>query len=106
MADLFAAKQLSNDSGFVDRVTMAAVEAALNISAESPATANHLNRANLAQRVLMSPQRYGELMAQACAVNGTINGAWVSETPIQDNDIQFVVASVWDGYAGNDAVVE
>ena len=106
MPVLLEAKQLSSDAGFVDRVTMAAVEAALAISSESPATANHLNRANLAQRVLMSPQRYGELMAQACAVNGTINAAYVAGSEIPDNDIQFVVASVWDGYAGNDAVVE
>lgn len=106
MSDLSLARQLSSDSGFIDRVTMAAVNAALNISAESPSTTNHSNRANLAQRVLMSPKRFGELMAQACAVNSTINAAHTNEQPIPDNDIEFVVASVWNAYAGSDEAIE
>jgi hypothetical protein len=99
MSDLLTARDLSKDSGFIDRVAVAAVEAAINITSESRKTPNHLNRAALARKVLMSPRRWGELMAIAVAVNGTINAKHAKSEEIPDGDIQFVVASLWDAYA-------
>lgn len=99
MADLLTARDLAADSGFIDRVRMAAISAAIDVASESRKTAN-VNRTNLARQVLMSPQRWGELMAQAVAVNGTINAKFASGEAVPDGDIQFVVASLWNAYAG------
>lgn len=103
MSNLLAARDLSKKPEFIDRVAMAAVEAAVNVSAEPLETANHTNRNNLAVRVLASPRRWGELMAAAVALNGTINAAHAAEEPISDSDISFTVASLWDAYAGSSA---
>lgn len=102
MANLLSARSLANDSGFIDRVTVAAVKAAIDVSSETRRT-NGSSRAALARQVLMSPRRWGELMAVAVAVNATINGKWADKEEVPDDDIQFVVASLWDAYAGSDA---
>lgn len=106
MADLLSARDLSQNSGFIDRVEAAAVEAAINVTSESRKTPNHLNRASLARKVLMSPRRWGELMAMAVAVNGTVNTKYATGEDIPDGDIQFTVASLWDAYADSDPAEE
>jgi hypothetical protein len=104
VSPLRSARELSINAAFIDRVAVAAVEAAINVTAESTKTANHANRASLARKVLMSPRRWGELMAVAVAVNGTINQKYATGEEIPDGDISFVVASLWDAYAGSDSV--
>jgi hypothetical protein len=104
VSPLRSARELSLNSAFIDRVAVAAVEAAINVTSESTRTANHASRASLARKVLMSPRRWGELMAVAVAVNTTINQKYATGEAVPDGDISFVVASLWDSYAGSDSV--
>jgi hypothetical protein len=103
VSPLRSARELSVNAAFIDRVTVAAVEAAINVTSEERTTSNHANRGSLARKVLMSPRRWGELMALAVAVNGTINQKYATGEEIPDGDVSFVVASLWDSYAGSDS---
>jgi len=98
---LRAARSLGADKGFADRVRVAAVAAAVAVSTESAKTPNGAARAMLARQVLMNPERWGRLMAEAVAVNPTIAGKQAVGEPIPDGDIEFTVSSLWDAYAGS-----
>lgn len=56
----------------------------------------HDLRTTLAYRILHTPTAFGQLFAQAVATNPTIAAAGGSAP---DNDIQFVVNSIWNAFA-------
>ncbi len=97
---LRAARELAARPAFQIRVQVAAVKAAVDVSAEDGGTANHARRTMLANQVLMSPARWGQILAEGVAVNGTILAEAMADQVVPDGDIEFVVASLWDAYAG------
>lgn len=78
----------------VQRITAAAVRAALDISAESAQTANHANRVALAKAVLNAPLTYGPLFALGVAVDPT------AVANMTDANYLAIVKQNWDAYAG------
>lgn len=78
----------------LQRITMAAVRAALDVSAESAQTTNHANRVKLANAVLLSPDTYGQLFAFGIAVDSTAAGG------MTDANYLALVKQNWDAYAG------
>lgn len=99
---LRASRTLGSDAAFIDRVRSAAVKAAIDVAAEDAGTANHTQRMNLANRVLMSPGRWAEIMAEGVAANVTIVSKAMADQEIPDGDIEFTVTSLWNAYAGAD----
>lgn len=79
------------------KVQMAIVDAAIDVQAEPPATANHANRAALALAVLREPEKWTPLFARAVEINPVVQAAGALAL---DGDIKFAVASVWNAYAG------
>lgn len=78
----------------VQRCTVAVVKQAVSVAAESSTTANHTKRTTLATAALNNPDQYGRVFAYA-VVSST--GASANMT---DAQVQAVVASAWNGYAG------
>ncbi len=101
-SNLRSAHVLAGLAPFRARVQVAAVKAAVDVAAEADTVANHAKRVQLANQVLMSPARWGEIMAESVAVNGTILAQAMADQVVPDGDIEFVVASLWDAYAGSD----
>lgn len=96
MANLTNAVALIGDQQFRLRVSLAAVEAAVDISSEDPQTAGHTERKALALKVLESPVSGSVNFVFAVATNDTISAAGSAT----DGDIAFSVASVWNALAG------
>jgi hypothetical protein len=88
--------QLARYDGFRDRVLLAAVQAATQVSAEEPSGDQRKDdlRATLATNVLNDPEGYRDRFSWAVAQNPAITFA------SNDGDIQFTVNSLWDGLAG------
>lgn len=96
---LAQAVTLANDQTFIDRVTAAAVAAALQIQGEAPGNTptRAAKRSDLATAVLADPAGQSSRFARAVAANSTIQS---SGTEAPDGDIEFVIAAVWDDLAG------
>lgn len=93
---------LVRNQEFNDRVTVAVVTAALQIAGEQTSSDNgewSAKRQALAQAVLQSPASQTGRFAWAVAANSTVAAAGVGN-PNFDNDVSFVVSSVWDDLAG------
>ena len=84
---------------FVEQVTMACLNAAIAIAAESSGTANHSNRANLAKAVANNPSLYGSLFALGVAQNLALTSVSVASLPA-DATVQNSVNALWNTYAG------
>jgi len=78
------------------RIEVAVVTAAIAIANEAPETPNHAERKALALKVVAAPETYAAILAYGVCANVTIATAGEATT---DNDIQFVVNSLWDTYA-------
>ncbi len=78
------------------RIEVAAVTAAITVANEDPQTANHAERKALALKVMAAPETYANIMAIGVCSNVTIAASGAAST---DNDIQYVVNSLWDTYA-------
>lgn len=106
---------LAHLPNFIKRVQVAIIAAAIDIQAEdesnltapagfatageaADATKQRLHdlRSKLAYRVLNGPTSYAAIFAQGVATNATVAAAGEAAT---DNDIQFVVNSLWDAFA-------
>lgn len=103
MANFSDLGKISNDNDFQSRVRYAMTVAAVNVYAESPATAGHAARSVFAVRVLSGSYN----IMQACLAvltNATIAGEAVAATTpafaIPDGDIQFSVNSLWNAFSG------
>ncbi len=89
---------LAQDQTFVQRVTVAMMQAAIAIANESAAAPNHALRARHAARVLNEPEHF----APGFALGVVSNAAITAEST--DSDIQFTVNSNWDAFAGTSAL--
>jgi hypothetical protein len=91
---------LATNLSFISRIQVAIVKAAVDIMGEAtdgqgqPTMSNHIKRAALAQKVLENPSRMAETM-----VWGVIANAAITDNST-DNDIQWIVNSIWDDYSG------
>ena len=75
------------------RFEAAMVEAAWDVMNESPSTDNHVNRINLSKVILLGPQIPAKKYYRLLLSNATIQTLMEDST---DNDIQFVVNSLFD----------
>ncbi len=89
---------LAQDRTFVQRVTVAMIQAAIAIANESAAGQNHTLRARHAARVLNEPEHFAPGFALGVASNPAITAEST------DSDIQFTVNSNWDAFAGTSAL--
>jgi hypothetical protein len=94
---------ISTNAGFQGRCLYALTVAAVNVVAESNATASHQQRVNYAKTVLNG----GANIVNVCLAvltNSTIAGEAVAATTpdyaIPDSDIQFAVNSLFNALAG------
>jgi len=103
MATLRQIYNLGQDTALRERVLAALVRKAGFVFAEaSPAAA----RLALAHQAAVAPESLQATFARQCANNGTIQGEAIDGTgtintdAIPDNDILFVIDTVWDSIAG------
>ncbi len=89
---------LAQDQTFVQRVTIAMMQAAIAVANESTAATNHALRARHAARVLNEPAHFAPGFALGVASNPAITAEST------DSDIQFTVNSNWDAFAGTSAL--
>lgn len=89
---------LAKQQTFVQKVTVAMIQAAIAIANESVATPNHDLRARHAARVLNEPEHFAPGFALGVASNPAI------KAESTDSDIQFTVNSNWDAFAGTSAL--
>lgn len=105
--DYLKAYELGRNSHFERRVHACAVETALQVMAEDPATANHAARAAFAVDVLNGTNDGRFQMLLAVATNPTIL-ATVTKGPaseagvadISDGDIEYQLEQVWNALSG------
>jgi hypothetical protein len=88
--------ELAADQTFILRVRQALVKSCGEVSAENPATGNHLNRLKFANSALLDPERMATVMAMGVATNPVITA------DSTDDDIRFTINSIFDAYAGID----
>jgi hypothetical protein len=100
MASLRAAQaQLLRNAVSLDQIAGSLLSAASQIANEAPTTANHANRAALANAILLNPAGRASLFAPGLLTNATIAAAAATPDAISDSDVDFVVASLFDVYA-------
>lgn len=95
---LVAQYELAQQRDFIERVTIAMMQAAIAIANEGTETANHALRARHAARVLNEPEHFAPGFALGVASNPAITAEST------DSDIQFTVNSNWDAFAGTSAL--
>jgi hypothetical protein len=92
--------EISNPD-FYNRVGFIALKVAQNVASEDPATANHDNRINYANRIFTGSESNPLLASHVVSSNPTI--AQTLETSggsaVPDGDIEFALASIWDARA-------
>lgn len=88
---------LAKNPAFIDRVRSSLVAACIAVTSEVDTTPNHANRIAYANAALLEPERNASVVAFGVATNATIDAAGLAAT---DNDINFVVNSLFDAYAG------
>jgi hypothetical protein len=85
---------LANDPVFQQRVTMALTKVSIDVMAEDRTTLHHDERTAYANQCLLQPEVHGMNMALGVATNPVIT----ADSP--DNDLEFVVISLFNAYAG------
>ena len=100
--DNLARAQAARDTGFQDRVRVAAVTLAIYVSAtESSSATNHANRLALAKNVLNGQQSYAQLLALPVLTVGSLSGKnGYATSDISDAELQAAMETIWDGVAG------
>lgn len=97
--DFQAQGQEVTKPAFVDRVAQAMVKTALAVLAEEEGVAGHEQRCQYAVRVLASPTSNAQHMARGVVTNPNA-GTGASDPLNDDGALEFVISSMWSGYAG------
>lgn len=98
--DLLNAAEFATSLAVRPPLTAGIVAAAVQIINEDPGTGHHLERVNLAQRVVASPQQMTEQFIWLVSTNMTVVNKWVTgDRDGAINDFAFVIASIWDSIA-------
>lgn len=87
------------EPAFYSRVLFLALMTAQDVAAEDPETADHEIRASYANRIFRGEESASLLAAHVIAANPTIQATIIADNEPPDNDIQFVLASIWTGRA-------
>lgn len=93
---------LADDQNFQNRVKIAMQSAAIDVMAESTATTAHITRKTYAGKILDGTASVYQFTV-GVLVNGTISGevtAGSSDSAVPDSDVQFVVNSEFNAFAG------
>jgi len=90
---------LATTAGFIQKVEIALVAAAIAVMTEAENTVNHSVRQSYAARVLANPPGEAALMARGVSTNATIAATAPTGASATDNDIQFTVDSLFTPYA-------
>ena len=94
-SDIIAA---ASDPVFYTRVAFIALKAAQNVASEDPATANHANRVDYAERVFRGGDNALLVAMHIAASNGTIAGTLETGggAAVPDGDLEFAMGQIWD----------
>lgn len=84
-----------SDQAFLQRVAVAAVNAALTIAAEASSTANYANRQALVPKVMQAPDSFSLQFAIAIALDQNL-----TSTGAPDSNLYAGALDVWDAMAG------
>lgn len=84
---------------FYRRVMFLALSAAQDIASEDPETANHKERVQYARRIMRGEEDATMLAAHVIAANPTIRSSIIADEEPTDNDVSFVLASIWNARA-------
>jgi hypothetical protein len=84
---------------FLTTVMMAAVDAAIDINAESPSGDADLDTARIAlsRNMLQHPNRFSRLLAHGVVVHDD------AKVDMTDSEIYDIVVDIWNAYAGTKA---
>ncbi len=89
------------DPRIVGPLTAALTRAAIDIAAEDPATAHHVERARTAVAIIENPNTWVQRFAWAVSTNTTVVDAWASGNHEQAfSDLQYVTNGVFNAVAG------
>ena len=87
---------LAKNQVFIERITVAAIRAAIAVQAEATETENHAARSALAYQILQSSKTYGLKFAEVVAADP--GGVGLGADTI-DSDLLFTVNSVYNAMA-------
>jgi hypothetical protein len=91
--------RLLRNEDFRDQVTGALLFAASQVLNEAPEASNHEDRIRWANAIIADPQGQTAFLVTGMLTNATIAGAAGDPSAISDNDVDYVVASLFDAYA-------
>jgi hypothetical protein len=104
MASLRAQQaQLLQNTSFLDQIAGSLLFAASQVVNEAAGTPNHANRIVYANAIFLNPQQQARTIVPGVLTNATIAAAAGTPDSITDNDVDFVVASLFDAYANQHA---
>lgn len=75
------------------------VKAAIAVMNEDPGTASHAERVNYSRNILRGSVSVRDLTV-GVTTNATIGAAIDAATPVSDSDLEFVINSLFNAYAG------
>src|SRR5262245_21714769 len=91
---------VARDDTYAGRVAMVQLTVAQNVASEDPATAHHAERINYAYYVIRGAENAKMVSAHVNSQPGI--AVLINADPsamganVQDNDIEFTLASIWD----------
>jgi hypothetical protein len=98
---------VSQDPQFQQRLSIALVRVAANVTSEDPQAANHANRTSLAKLVASNVAHYAQIFAVVIMANASLHASVAAESvnvpkgsSIPDDTLEFVVGERWDIVAG------
>ena len=100
MSDLSAAADVSISQAWIQRITLAVYDAAVDVLAEDPNSAHNDVRVKLARAVIRGDMNVMTAWPRLVLTNETVRAAVVADAVnsganVPDVDIQFTVSSLW-----------
>jgi hypothetical protein len=102
MPTLAERARFATDDDLRTALTAAVYGAAVNVMSEPGDTPDHLQRADLARRVLTGfPTEYIDRFAWAASTNATVVDQWITNDRAGAySSLDFVISTVWNAVAG------
>lgn len=100
MSAYLDAARISENTGWQKRIQMVALNTAVDVMAESDATAEHASRIALARMVIAGNQTAMTSFPKLVLTNETVRAAAVADianygAAVVDSDLEYVVAVIW-----------
>jgi hypothetical protein len=104
MSDYLKAARISENQAWTKRIALIALNAAIDILAESPETPDHASRAALASAVVRTDQTVMAALPKIVMTNEVVRASAVSGPDLTgenvlDSDLEYVVATIWTSTA-------